>query len=138
VKALTKSNNPRLWRLLRLDLNVQQIGDDRDTMLHIAARSNQAWNVVEMMNLKMNPFLRNLKNELPIDCATNPEIRRLLQEYAQFQFTRHHAQWYGPYFVSRAYTFLLIVNRWKSTQVRTVARDVCLSILRWLTKYESV
>lgn len=120
---LAKSSDLTLWKYV-----INEVGDVvhpliNETLLHLAARQGLVGAVQLCMQRGFNPL------RLSHDVAKNPEVKRMLQEYTCFKPTVMHARWYGPTFCRRAYTFCLVVQRWRNTGVRWIFKDVVHLIL---------
>jgi ankyrin repeat protein len=88
------------------------------------------------MQRNVNPFWRNHSNHTAMSIAqtnNDKEIISLLNDYACFRPTRIHARWFGPFFLMRAYTFLLVLKR-----VGKIPKDVSNLILFFLGKLEYI
>lgn len=109
-----------------------------DTLFHQAASSGDLATLRTLMERRANPLYRNSADQTPLQVAANAEVRRLIAEYAVFRPDFWHADWYGPYFVMRARAFLLVAQRWRATGVRTLGRDVLLTIVQWVARVEEV
>lgn len=125
------------WVAIEMGTNVREPGT-HNTLLHLAAHTNNAAAVRELVKQWANPLLRNRVGQTPIECATSPVVRTLLQEYAERRgqpLRREVLRWYGPYLEQRLCTFLLVLQRWRVTGIRNVSRDICAMIIervRWV------
>jgi len=142
-----KKKNPRMWRFLLPQLSLHQETISGYTMLHHAVETADMSILECALQQGINPFLRTTEKDftaLDMACAIEGVDQKIkasmvarLEAYQTFCFTRQHAQWYGPYFVMRAYAFMLVLQRWKTEGLRFVPRDVTLCILRWLANFEA-
>lgn len=135
--VMAACNSVDLWRYFANDYAGTTHASTGNTLLHIAAREKKVFAIPILMQRNMNPFWRNHKDQTALDVAREvncPEIVALLSDYACFRPTRVHARWFGPYFLSRAYTFLLAVLRLEPK----LPRDVVHLILYHLGQMESV
>jgi hypothetical protein len=64
-----------------------------------------------------------------VELATDPIIRAELREYAVHSPNREVMRWYGPYLRQRVRRFLLVVQRWATTRVRWLPRDMVHMII---------
>lgn len=130
-------NNHKLWRLVVGELLITRHPMTEDTLFHVAARSNSMFGVRACMANRLNPLLRNKNGELALDCTTDNEIRNAIQAYSLWRPKRKITQWFGPYFLERATTFLLVCHRWQqSTTVSIPPRDVRYMIIQKLASLE--
>jgi len=140
-QAILDSNNTFVWRMLA-PLAVTQQDQAGYTALHHAILKRNI-DILELaLRQGINPFIRSaLTDSTAADLIQTLEIKdralksrmlARLDEYSTFCFTRQHAQWYGVPFVTRAYTFLLVVQRWRKEGERSISKDIILCILRWL------
>lgn len=130
-------NSVDLWRYFANDYAGTIHPITGNTLLHIAAREKKVFAIPILMQRNVNPFWRNHKDQTALDVAREVncvEIVAILSDYACFRPTRVHARWFGPYFLSRAYTFLLAVLRLEPK----LPRDVVHLILYHLGQMESV
>lgn len=84
------------------------------TLLHWAMHSKSVDNLRAVMKAHVNPFVANYSekrcpHELE-ECSG--EMAFLLREYGQFQYTRHHALWYGLSVTRIFWTLLCIWMRY--------------------------
>ncbi len=119
-----------LWRLVGLEMLTTRHPDNDSTLLHVAVRTNNTNAVRELMGIWMNPLLRNREGRLAVELAMDPIIRAELREYAVHSLNREVLRWYGPYLRQRVRTFLLVVQRWGTTRVRWLPRDIVHMIIR--------
>jgi len=135
-RVIGECNSSHLWRYFANDFAGMIHPATGDTLLHVAVREKKTFAVVILMQRNVNPFWRNHSNHTAMDiAATNndKEIISLLNGYACFRPTRIHARWYGPYFLMRAYTFLLVLKR-----IACIPKDVSNLILFFLGKLEYI
>jgi hypothetical protein len=125
--ALEGCHDVSLWRLVGLEMLTTRHPDDDGTLLHVAARTN---NTAELMAIWMNPLLRTRQGRLAVELVTDPIIQAELREYAMHNLNREVLRWYGPYLHQRVRTFLLVVQRWGTTSVRWLPRDIVHMIIR--------
>jgi ankyrin repeat protein len=136
--AMEKCQDASLWRLVGLEMLTTRHPDNDSTLLHVAARTNNTNAVRELMAIWMNPLLRNREGRLAVELATDPIIRAELCEYAVHSLNREVLRWYGPYLRQRVRTFLLVVQRWGTTRVRWLPRDIVHMIIRRVMAVEYV
>lgn len=135
---LQEEDQEAIWRYI-----ANEVGDvvhpvRHETLLHVAARTNKAFAVVLLIKRGFNPLRLTADGRRPLDLSTDPATRALLREYTCFRPTPMHARWFGPYFCDRAYTFLLVLHRWKRDKVRVIHRDVAHYILWHLGHVDEV
>lgn len=135
---VSKDNNPAIWRYVANELGDTIHPMTRETLLHVAARTGKAFAVKLLMARGLNPLRQNKDGLRPLQLATEPATAALLKEYTCFRPTVTHARWFGPFFCARAYTFLLMVERWRRKGVRVVYKDVVNCILWHLGNVEEV
>jgi hypothetical protein len=123
------------WRWVGLETLTTRHSDD-STLLHVAARTNNAVAVRELMCIWMNPLLLDRDGKVAADLATDPAIRAELRRYTVQSPRREVMRWYGPFLMMRARAFLLVTLRWKKTRVRTLPRNVVLAIIERLMAVE--
>jgi len=126
-----------LRALLRPISEFKFSSDRAQTPFHNDVLSAIKWKNLAYMQLSLeagkNPFFINGYGETVFDLAVaNKDVLDCLVQYAEFNFTRKHAQWYGPYFCMRARAFLLVVLR-----LKILSRDTVLHILRCLARIEA-
>jgi hypothetical protein len=136
--AMEQCQDVSLWRLVGLEMLTTRHPDNDSTLLHVAARTNNTAGVRELMAIWMNPLLRNREGRLAVELATDPIIRAELREYAVHSLNREVLRWYGPYLRQRVRTFLLVVQRWGTTRVRWLPRDIVHMIIRRVMAVECV
>ncbi len=134
--AMALCTDRRLWRLVVGELLIARHPLTLETLLHIAARSNNCDAVRVCRSFNLNPLLRNEHGQLAIDLTTDAIVRAELVSYAQWRPTKAVSQWFGPYFEDHAIAWLLVCNRWQQTGVRQLYRDVRLRVVRWLAAVE--
>jgi ankyrin repeat protein len=127
-----------LWRLVGLELLTTRHPTSGDTLLHVAARSNNMVAVRELIAIYMNPLLLNNADHRAVALATDADVRRVLLNYAEFQPRREVVRWYGPLLRDRARTFLLVALRWRATQLRCLPKDVEYLIIQRVAAVEYV
>jgi hypothetical protein len=107
-----------------------------DTMLHVAARTNNAVLMRACFDSHQNPLLRNRYLLLAVESATDAAMRAELHRYSLWRPTELVTRWFGPYFRGRARAWLLVCARWSRDGTRNVARDVQLLIVRFVAAAE--
>jgi ankyrin repeat protein len=127
--AMEQCQDASLWRLVGLEMLTTRHPANNCTLLHVATRTNNTAAVRELMAIWMNPLLRNREGRLAVELATDPIIRAELREYAVHSLNREVLRWYGPYLRQRVRTFLLVVQRWGTTRVRWLPRDMVHMII---------
>jgi hypothetical protein len=138
IHRLERCQDASLWRLVGLEMLTTRYSDNDCTLLHVAARTNNTAAMHELMAIWMNPLLRNREGRLAVELATDPIIRAELREYAVHSLNREVLRWYGPYLHQRVRTFLLVVQRWGTTRVRWLPRDIVHMIIRRVMAVEYV
>jgi hypothetical protein len=83
-----------------------------------------------------NPLLPNYRNELCVQLAAEPELKKALQEYACWQPNRRAMEWFGPLFQKRAQALLLVCYRLKTQDPKKLA-GLNRDIRHLLVKYAS-
>ncbi len=136
--AMEQCQDVSLWRLAGLEMLTTRHPDNDSTLLHVAARTNNTSAVRELMGIWMNPLLRNREGRLAVELTTDPVIRAELREYAVHSLNREVMRWYGPYLRQRVRTFLLVAQRWGTTRVRWLPRDIVHMIIRRVMAVEYV
>lgn len=128
----------RLWNLVASVALEGYHPTTGDTLLHAAVRTGNPDTVAAVLRRLPNPFLRNISGQTPLDLAYTLPLPRAqiiygLKLYSKWKPTHMCADWYGPYFCSRAKTFLLVSKR-----LAVLPRDLVLIILQWLASFEAV
>jgi hypothetical protein len=136
--AMEQCQDASLWRLVGLEMLTTRHPANDSTLLHVAARTNNTTAVRELMAIWMNPLLRDREGRLAVELATDPIIRAELREYAVHSLNREVLRWYGPYLRQRVRTFLLVVQRWGTTRVCWLPRDIGHMIIRRVMAAEYV
>lgn len=141
-QAIFESHNTFVWRILAPLAATQQDQIGYTALHHAVLKRNM--DILELaLRQGINPFIRSsgptgrtaadlIQTFGTKDQALKSRMFARLDEYSTFCFTRQHAQWYGVPFVTRAYTFLLVVQRWRKEGERSISKDIILCILRWL------
>jgi hypothetical protein len=132
--AMEQCQDVSLWQLVGLELLTTRHPDNDCTLLHVAARTNNTAAVRELMAIWMNPLLRDREGRLATDAVNQAELR----EYAEHSLNRAVMRWYGPYLRQRVRTFLVVVQRWGTTRVRWLPRDIVHMIMRRVMAVEFV
>jgi ankyrin repeat protein len=138
--------NAQLWHWAGLELRTTRHPVHRrrtrspaegTTLLHVAAGSNNAVAVQELMRVWMNPLLRDREGRLAVEHTSDAAIRAALTKYAVQLPRTEVMRWYGPHVMERARTVLLVAQRWSQTGLRVVPRDVVRLIIMQLRVVES-
>lgn len=124
--VLAGSDDHRLWKYVIPEIGATRHPQTGETLFHVAARTNKVFAIDMLMRTNLNPLLRNKAMQRAVDLATYRDIIAKLSLHSEFQPTHRHADWYGPYFFSRAFTFLCMVARWKREGVFVMPKDVVM------------
>lgn len=128
-----ESDDPRLWRLLSIEMREQYDPTTWNTLLHTAVLTNNAVLVDQVMKSNANPFLHNAKDLLPIDMTKDATIIANLKYYMRFRPSQVYMEWRGPYFRMRVVAFLLVCKRLSCK----LPKDVIHFILSFAAQNES-
>lgn len=135
-RVMASCADARLWWLVAAELLVTRYPVSMDTLLHVAARANNADAVRACCSHMINPLLRNNAGELAVDCTTDKAVRALLVKYATWRPDTRVTHWFGPYFRGRARAWLLVCQHWRSTRVRAVQREMQLRVVYYIAQAE--
>ncbi len=133
--ALETCQDASLWRWAGLEMFTTRHPDDDCTLLHVAARTNNAAAVQELMAIWMNPLLRNREGRLAAELATDAGIRAELRKYAAHTPRREVMRWHGPYLLQRVRAFLLVLQRWRNVGLRWIPKDLVYMIIVGINEY---
>ncbi len=113
--------------------------DNRNgSYLHVAARGGDLRIVQTLMEQNHSPFYVDHKKRWPVDVASSPEIRAALREYMKWKPLREVQAWFGPSFLKRVWTLLLVVNRFRSKFGLAVPSDIRKLLAEYVAKIEPV
>ena len=119
--------DPSFWYWCGLELLTTRNSQNGETLLHVAARTNNVIGVCELIRIHTNPLLRNHIGQQAIDLTSDNSIRIKLLDYIS-QSDRLPSltvlRWYGPYCMARIRTFLLVTRRWANTRICVLPKDV--------------
>jgi ankyrin repeat protein len=135
--ALEQCQNAVLWRWAGLELLTTRHRKDGLTLLHVAARANNAIAVHQLQGVWMNPLLRDREGRRAVELTTDAGIRASLSKYAVQLPRREVMRWYGPGVIQRARTCCLVMQRWRSEGVCDIPKDVVRLIIMQLMALES-
>jgi ankyrin repeat protein len=140
-RALLESKDAKLWKWASSELPHQH-PTTGDTVFHVLCRS-EALNVSDKLavlaDLRLhyrNPLTPNYRNELCVQLAKEPELKKALQEYACWQPYWQAMEWFGPLFQKRAFALLLVCYRLKAKHPKLLA-GLNRDIRHLLVKYAS-
>ena len=133
---MAQCEDPSTWRWVGLEMLTTRHPKNDSTLLHVAARTNNAVAVRELMCIWMNPLLRDKDGKVAADVATDAGIRAELRRYTVQSPRREVMRWFGPFLMQRSRAFLLIVLRWRKTKVRVLPRSVVLAVIGHLMSME--
>lgn len=131
--CFSESADPRLWRLLSIEMREQYDPTTWNTLLHTAALTDNAVLVEQVMKSNANPFLHNVEDLLPIEMAKDATVIANLKYYMRFRPSQIYMEWRGPYFRMRVVAFLLVCKRLSCK----FPKDVIHFILSFMAQYES-
>jgi hypothetical protein len=142
-RALLQSNSRELWKWASSEPQMQQHPITGDTVFHLLCRT-EALTVEQKLALLAdlrlhyrNPLVPNYRNELCVQLAREPELKKALQEYACWQPHRLAMEWFGPLFQRRARALLLVCYRLKAKHPKLLA-GLNRDIRHLLVKYASM
>jgi len=129
--CLAASDDVRLWQQVASELGPLRHPVTGNTLLHVACLADRSVAIVASLCARnINPLVGNTAGQLAVDVAKNPEVVDMLRQYAQWRPSRVCAEWYGPYFVRRAFVAMLLLRR------NRVPRDVALTVVAYLSRHE--
>lgn len=133
-------NNTKLWNLVTAATSGGRHPVTGDTTLHAGVRTGNPNTVGTILSRLPNPFFRNVAGETPLDLAFSlpkseqkTQIIACLRYYSQWKPSHIHTDWYGPFFRTRAKTFLLVNQR-----LKLVPKDLVWIIIRCVANLEYV
>jgi len=136
--VLAGSDDPLLWKYAIPEIGATRHPQTGETLFHVAARTNKVFAIDMLMRTDLNPVLRNKAMQRAVELATDRDIVAKLSRHSEFQPTRRHVNWYGPYFFMRAFAFLCMMVRWKNEGVIAMPKDAVMEILKRLACLEYV
>jgi hypothetical protein len=111
-----------------------------ETVLHLLCRTNaldtnQKMGVFgELKKDFRNPLIPDFQNQRAIDLTYDPILKAALSSYMEFRPKRQVMHWFGPCFLDRVVTLLLVLKRLK---VRA-NKDVRTLLAKYLSKVEYI
>jgi ankyrin repeat protein len=133
-------NNTKLWNLVTAATSGGRHPVTGDTTLHAGVRTGNPNTVGTILSRLPNPFFRNVAGETPLDLAFSlpksehkTQIIACLRYYSQWKPSHIHTDWYGPFFRTRAKTFLLVNQR-----LKLFPKDLVWIIIRCVANLEYV
>jgi hypothetical protein len=115
-----------------------KLDDARGSYLHVAAKSGDLRVVQALMKQNFSPFYADRQKRWPIDVAASKEIKDALTEYMKWKPKRQVQAWFGPSFVKRVWTMLLILTRLRSAFGLYVPADIRKLLAEYAAKTEPV
>ncbi len=134
----------QLWKLVVAELGTTRHPLTHDTLLHMAACTDNLEAVRACRDWHINPLIRNNQGALAIEFATDAGVRaELASMVARFpnapvtySFGRWLGQWFGPYFKQRARTWLLVSMRWRLSKTHDVQKEMQQRIMQFVAAAE--
>jgi hypothetical protein len=137
-EAMAHIKDIQLWHWIGLELLTMRHPDEHSTLMHVAARTNNAVAVRELMLIWMNPLLRDSNGQLPMDVTCNDWIRTELLRYMRQAPRIEVMRWYGPFLMQRVRAFLLVARRWRNVRLRVLPTSVVHTIIGHVRDMEYV
>jgi hypothetical protein len=122
--GMWRCGNPELWRWVGLEMRTPRHPETHETLLHLAAKSNNRAAVKALMDIWLNPLLCDAWGSLAIELTTDSSIRHDLLAYMALPPQREVMRWYGPYLLQQVRAFLLVLQRWKNDSLCRLPVDV--------------
>jgi hypothetical protein len=146
-RSMLRSNDVELWKRASSEPLMQQHPITGDTLFHLLCRTEAldlAGKLVVLKDLKKhyrNPLVPNYRNEMCLDLAKEPELKKALQEYACWQPHWLAVEWFGPLFQKRAMALLLVCYRHKRDYPKLLVglnRDIRHLLVRYASRLEHI
>jgi ankyrin repeat protein len=146
-RSLVESKDAELWKWASSEPLMQQHPITGDTMFHLLCNTEALTieqKLVVLADLKLhyrNPLTPNYHNELCVQLAREPELKKALQEYACWQPHRLAMEWFGPLFQKRAFALLLVCYRLKAKHPKLLAglnRDIRHLLVQYASRVEYI
>jgi hypothetical protein len=146
-RALLLSDDAELWKWASSEPQMQQHPVTGDTVFHLLCRCD-ALDVQGKLNVLTdlkkhyrNPLTPNYRNELCVQLAREPELKKALQEYACWQPHCLAMEWFGPLFRKRVFALLLVCYRLKAKHPKLLAglnRDIRHFLVKYASRVEYI
>lgn len=137
--CVENSRSARFWQLAVADLCGVRHPLTGDTILHCAARAGSLPGVLAYFRRNGNPFVLNFKCQSALDVSSTLEVSEIIRTRSIFQPANPlTVDWFGPWFLIRARTWMLVCQRWSSSGVRRVSKDIRLLVTQHIAASETV
>jgi hypothetical protein len=146
-RTVLHSKDAELWKWVSREARMQQHPITGDTVFHLLCRTDALTieqKLAVFADLKLhhrNPLTPNYRNELCVQLAKEPELKKALQEYACWQPHWQAMEWFGPLFYKRAFALLLVCYRFKKKNPKLLAglnRDIRHLLVKYASRVEDI